>query len=287
MTRRPPRGLSPIRDLVATPETVRVICTACGVPFDGPILTVLDDRPLTGSLCASCRATRAAAEADAVAAERCAAAAATHRARCATRLVELDVPPAFASATLDTFRPWGTVHQRGCVDRATHIARRLIGQIVGDPAPEPFLPFVVFQGAFGTGKTTLAYAIAKIVAGEHGRAARVLKLSAVVRDLRGAWGAKDGPSESQRLARYLAPDFLVIDEVSRHAFYGTNVHQHLYEIVNGRLEQQRVTVLTTNESTETLSEIIGGALTSRLHLGGTVDFGAQDYRTLLPEERIA
>jgi len=105
-------------------------------------------------------------------------------------------------------------------------------------------------------------------------------LSDVVRDVREAWNSHEetGHSETQRLSKYRKPDFLAIDEVSRHAFYGVPT-QHLYDLIAWREVQCKPTILTTNESGSSLAEFLGPALASRaLGWHPPVDFGVTDYR---------
>ena len=62
--------------------------------------------------------------------------------------------------------------------------------------------------------------------------------------------------------------------------YGTKVQQHLYDIVDDRLEHHRPTILTSNEDAEGISEILGPALMSRLSgAGGIIRFPSLDWRS--------
>lgn len=196
----------------------------------------------------------------------------------------LQPPPIFADASLAGMVAHGTEEQRKRLGRILQVARRIVGETTGGLLPPPLL---VFHGGPGTGKTHVLWAIAREIAGSTGQPCRVVRLSALIRDLRAAWRDKDGPSEEERLARYIEPAFLGIDEVSRHAFYGQQIHQHLYDVINARLEMQRPTVLTTNETEVGIGEILGPALMDRLALGGFLDFGHQSFRRLPPKERAA
>ncbi|MBK9693668.1 MAG: ATP-binding protein, partial [Gemmatimonadetes bacterium] len=139
---------------------------------------------------------------------------------------------------------------------------------------------LLFQGGPGTGKGHLAWSLAKAVVSDHGGSARVVKLARLIRDLREPWRSKEGAGEERRLRAYRVPDLLVIDEVSRHAFYGQSVQQHLYDVLDDRLEHQRPTILTTNETDAGIAEILGPALLDRLQgSGGVVRFGDASWRT--------
>lgn len=200
----------------------------------------------------------------------------------AQRLALLAVPPLYADARLDSFRQHGTEEDRRLQVRAIRFATRYVEAWPQAPV------ITVFAGGYGTGKTHLAYAIARALVEQHQILARVCVLSDLIRDLREAWGARDegGLSEAQRLAKYRDTDLLVIDEVSRHAFYG-QPQQHLYDLVAWRETQRRPTILTTNDTGDALTETLGPALASRTsRWRGVVVFGDADYR-VTPEIRGA
>ena len=218
--------------------------------------------------CAEAQAREAAEE------ERRARIAARERA-CRQALDRLAPPEIFAGATVDGLEIWGTPAQQACTARAVQVARRIVGELSGGLIP---VPFVALVGSPGTGKTHLLWAIGNALAGQWGISSKVVRLSSLVRDLRGAWRVKDGPSEEERLEAYVRPEYLGIDEVSRHAFYGQQIHQHLWDVINARLESNRPTVISTNEDESGLAEILGPALMDRLALGGLVDCGTESFR---------
>jgi len=87
-------------------------------------------------------------------------------------------------------------------------------------------------------------------------------------------------SEKADYTENYKPDLLVVDEVSRHAFYGDNVSQHLYDVVNDRIEECRPVVLTSDESVAGIKAILGPALVDRLDgEGGTLEFTWRSFRT--------
>jgi DNA replication protein DnaC len=217
--------------------------------------------------CEMCRgqdaeARRAAMEAQRIQAEE------TLRAQ---RLAALGVPTLFAGVSLESFQVHGEVEDRTKLHRVLQVARRYLGLW---PDVEPL---IVFTGAPGTGKGHVSWSIAKALT-VHGAMVRVVKLPALIRDLREAWRDRQGPSEGERLRRYREPDLLVLDEVSRHALYGQPT-QHLYDVIDDRLEWCRPTILTTNESDNGLAELLGGALLDRIQGGGgLLDFGDSSWR---------
>lgn len=138
---------------------------------------------------------------------------------------------------------------------------------------------LVLRGSFGTGKGHWLWTVAQHVA-RHGGSARVLTLADLVREIRATWTAGATESDEQVVRRFRTLDFLGIDEVSRHAFHGDNLHQHLYDVLNDRVNNLRPTVLTSNESQEDLAAILRPALWSRIHgAGGILEFGdGPDFR---------
>jgi DNA replication protein DnaC len=198
----------------------------------------------------------------------------TESTRAAARTVllgALEIPPLYEHVTLETFELHGDQKQQERQARILQLARRYL-------ASWPDVAGVlVFRGGPGSGKGHVTWSIAKKIASELGASARVCKLPDVVRDLREAWRDETGPSENARLRTYREPDFLAIDEVSRHAFYG-EPRQHLYDLIDHRIERGKACLLTTNEDAAGLAEILGPALVSRTAGSGIWEFGNADFR---------
>lgn len=188
------------------------------------------------------------------------------------RLAELKVPPLYADVALETFCLHGNATDRAKQARCVQLARRYLADW-----PD-VAPITICCGISGSGKGHVTWSLGKRLAIELGVSGRVVKLSDVIRDLREAWTQNETISEATRLARYREAGFLVIDEVSTHSFYG-EPRQHLYDIVDHRLEWLRPTMLTSNERPENLARLLGPALTSRAAgSSGLWDFGEDDYR---------
>lgn len=199
----------------------------------------------------------------------------------ATRLKQLDVPEYYAGATLDNFDVNGAAEgQRGRLERIKQAATEFL-------VDWPDVPMItLFRGAPGTGKGHISWSIARAFVAQLDATARVCVLSDLIRDLRESWARDEGAmSESQRLLRYRSVDLLVIDEVSRHAFYG-QPQQHLYDLVAWRELRNKPTILTTNETAEELSALLGPALSSRIGGWAAIwNFGEGDFRLKLARER--
>lgn len=187
----------------------------------------------------------------------------------------LGVPPLYAEASLSTWQLHGAPADQTRQQRMVSAGRRYLAEW-----PDVHHRLLVLRGGTGTGKGHWCWSIAKAVADE-GASVRVVKLSDLIRELRRSWRDHSATeTEEMVLARYRRLDLLVIDEVSRHAFYGEQIHQHLYDVIDHRSDNLRPTILTSNETAKDLADILRAALWSRIHgNGGVLEFGdGPDYR---------
>jgi DNA replication protein DnaC len=274
---------TPTSAIQLMPDQPHATCRRCQSAF--PLSTVKstftgNPLPVTRTFCDACEASMRMEEArQQEAAQREAASRRIQRA-----LADLAAPAAYAGLALQDVGFWGSPAQQERTGRALQVARRIVGELQSGLRPPPFVAFI---GRPGNGKTMLCWAIATELATKGGHSCRVVRLSALIRDLRANWGStkKSGPSDEQRLKRYIELDYLAIDEVSRDAFYGT-LRQHLLDVINARIDERRPTVITSNESLEDLEALLGPALMSRLSLGGVVHFGDdEDFRQLSSDDR--
>lgn len=259
-------------------------CSRC--PADVPlVVTVLGSGKTFGMpspvLCPGCRAAVEQEREQQRLELRNEARKASRQQAVAKAIALLATPKVFESATISGTEMLGNAESQRRINRSVFLAGKVVNAVVQGAEVPPLLAFV---GHVGSGKTRMVYAIANDLTRKYAKTARVVKTSALVRDLRAPWRTKDGPSESERLEAYTSVDFLGIDEVSRHAFFGQQIHQHLWDVINARYEDEKPTVVTSNESREELEAILGPALTSRLQLGGHVLFPDEDFRPLLPRE---
>lgn len=262
--------LGAIREVVAVAAT----CRDCHHDFTGWAVVALGAHVGAPTLCLLCAKHRAAKEEIERNERQRHLEAASRDARRAKARQLLNVPPLYFGVTLGTWQTFGAPAEQERKRRILAVARAWLERW---PVTDTLL---LYRGEPGTGKGHIAWALAKAIVEEHDATAQVLTCAELVRDLRGAWGGREGPTEDQRLARYRRLGLLVIDDVSRHAFYGQQIQQHLFDVINDRLNWGRPTILTSNEGDDQLHAILGAALVNRLEgHGGILNFGTASWRT--------
>jgi DNA replication protein DnaC len=118
-----------------------------------------------------------------------------------------------------------------------------------------------FMGPVGTGKTTLAMLVSK-AALKTGRSVAIYSLPRLLNEIRDTHRAER--SHLELLDRLIAVDLLHIDDVGAERTTDW-VLEELYSIINGRYEDQRSVVITTNIlDHEALCEQITERTVSRL-----------------------
>jgi DNA replication protein DnaC len=118
-----------------------------------------------------------------------------------------------------------------------------------------------FMGPVGTGKTTLAMLVSKAALAE-GRSVAIYSLPRLLNEIRDTY--RQERSHVELLDRLIAVDLLHIDDVGAERSNDW-VLEELYSIVNGRYEDQRSMVITTNiDDREALCEQITARTVSRL-----------------------
>jgi DNA replication protein DnaC len=117
-----------------------------------------------------------------------------------------------------------------------------------------------FMGPVGTGKTTLAMLVSKTALGA-GRSVAIYSLPRLLNEIRDTH--RGDRSHLDLLDRLTAVDLLHIDDVGAERTTDW-VLEELYSIVNGRYEERRAMVITTNLDPEALAGQIGQRTVSRL-----------------------
>lgn len=146
------------------------------------------------------------------------------------------IPPLFADATFNSFRPVN--------DTAADIARKCFAYARDFKDMRERGECLALIGNYGTGKTHLAHCIARAV---RRQGYRVLYATAadIIMTIRDTWGRSEGPRESEVLAQFAEADLLIMDEVGQQQ--GTRGEEvHIFHLINRRAEAELPTVVLSN-----------------------------------------
>lgn len=125
---------------------------------------------------------------------------------------------------------------------------------------------LLLLGKPGTGKTHLAAAIACQIARCTGHTAVYRTIGGILQYIKGSYGDSDY-SEADAFASLVEPSLLIIDEIgaTKPSEFELAV---LFQIINGRYEEQKPTVIVSNLEADELAPAIGERCIDRLREGG-------------------
>lgn len=183
------------------------------------------------------------------------------------------IPPRFQAKTFAGFDARGA-RQKAVLEQAVAYARDFEDALVAGRG-------MMFCGKPGTGKTHLACAILNEVV-RKSRAGLYATVASAVRRVKDTWSRDSDETEREAIALFVQPDLLVLDEVG--VQFGSETEKLiLFEIVNGRYEQVRPTILLSNLDVKGVEDNIGYRAVDRLREGGgrIVVFDWESRRTEL------
>ena len=186
------------------------------------------------------------------------------------QFVKAAIPKRFLNRTFDNYEVTSQQQQLALnISRhyASHFAERL--ENGGG---------LILQGKPGTGKTHLACAIANQVI-TNGASARFTTVMQLVRAIRATWKRDSVQSEDAVLQSIIDYDLLIIDEIG--VQYETESEKLiLFDVLNGRYENEKPTILLTNLVGQELNTCIGERNVDRIQEGGgtTISFTWGSYR---------
>ena len=183
---------------------------------------------------------------------------------------DASIPARFRDKTLD-----GYAARNPGQKLAANVCRKYVDDFPGHAKVGRSL---VLTGQPGTGKTHLACAVLSAVIQRYAVSGRFDTVSDLLRSIKETY-RKDSPfSERDVIGRYVGCDLLVIDEL------GVQVgseHEKLllFEVLNGRYQELRPTILISNLSANELEEFLGHRVMDRYRECGVVlAFDWESYR---------
>jgi DNA replication protein DnaC len=164
------------------------------------------------------------------------------------------IMPRFADKTFDNF----TI-ETPAMQEALDAARWLVDN------PDSGTPGAIFIGGNGTGKNHLACAVAREMVLKHGKTALITKIWKLDLAIKESW-RKDG-FESEAIKSFVAPDFLVIDEIGLQRGSETELI-NLSRVIDERYEAMTPTILIGNTTWVEMKGFIGERAADRFREGG-------------------
>ena len=183
------------------------------------------------------------------------------------------IPPRYTKCSFDTFKSAPGTSQ----DNALLLAQKLVADFPVDRG-------LLFMGPAGVGKTHLAVAIIRGLI-EKGFAGIFCEFGSLLKEIQDSYNPISKSSELKVLAPIYQTDILVLDELG--ATIPTDwVRDTMYQIINKRYNDQKLTIFTTNYSDargsdkeQVLEDRIGTRLRSRLYeMCKKVVMDGGDYR---------
>jgi len=197
-------------------------------------------------------------------------------ARASNRLISSSgIPAKFANATFENYK-MGEGGERQ--EKAVRVCQSYVDNF---PVCLKTGASLVMMGNVGNGKTHLACAMVKEIGHRHGASTTYITAARMYRAIKETYGGKDaGAKEQDVINAFVCRDLLVIDELG--ISHNSQTEKVLmYDIINGRYELDRPTVIITNMQTkaqleEWLTKPVYDRLTER---GRAVLFDWDSYRS--------
>lgn len=187
------------------------------------------------------------------------------------------IPPRFADRRFETFVPYAqgpadALRKVQAYAEDFHTVRRRGGGLI-------------LCGGVGAGKTHLAAAAAHCVI-HQGYSALFTSIIKAIGSVKETYRRDSPITEAAAIAKFVVPDLLILDEVG--VQYGSDTEKMiLFEIINGRYEQIKPTIIISNlsllpkaEKEPSLMDFLGERVVDRLREGGgsAIVFDWPSYR---------
>ncbi len=178
------------------------------------------------------------------------------------------IPPRFAHRRLDTF-----IVQNEGQGKALGVANQYVNDFDKTSGQS-----LILCGGVGAGKTHLAVGIAHELIDRQCMCIFTSVIGAI-RSVKETYNRNSDATERQALDALIKPDLLILDEVG--VQFGSDAEKLiLFEIINGRYENMKSTIVISNLAMDKLSEYLGERVVDRLREGGgkMVVFDWPSYR---------
>lgn len=173
------------------------------------------------------------------------------------RLLDAGIPERFTACTLDNWSADTPAKAQALAACGGFVEAFEENFAVGRSA--------MLLGTVGTGKTHLGAAMLQAVIRQHALAGLVglyATAGSIIRDVKATFGNR-GRTEADVYADLIRPDLLVIDEVG--VQHGTDFErQVLFEVINGRYEKIKPTIVVSNLGVTELRQCLGDRAVDRL-----------------------
>ena len=187
------------------------------------------------------------------------------------QLKEAGVPARFMTSTMESFVAQSPA-QQSVLQEAMRYAADFPEVLCAGRS-------LVFIGPPGTGKTHLAVGILREVLAQ-GHSGLLTTVGDYVREIKdNCWTRERQVTESGVIARYRAPELLILDEVG--VQFGSRTEENLiFTLINKRYEDLKPTLVISNELEDGLETYLGPRTFDRLKDGGgmVVPFPWESYR---------
>lgn len=201
------------------------------------------------SQCPSCRAEKAAADAE----EKAERAAELARAEMEAKMEQVAVPARFVGKTFANFHA-DTPAQLAALTTARDYLENFAQHAKKGEG-------LILSGMPGTGKSHLAGAILQGLL--PARVGLYATCMGIIRTIRGTWRKDSERSEGEILHMLRTVPLLVVDEVG--VQYGTDGEQTiLFDVLDGRYREMQPTILLTNQDRAGLKQFVGERAYDRL-----------------------
>lgn len=189
------------------------------------------------------------------------------------RLRFADIPEAFRKMELKTFRM--DVYREPDSKKKVADACRIIKAYLGDfeNQREQGMGLFIWSRTKGSGKTRIAAGIANELMKNY--AVKFAVSLTILQEIKNTWRRDAEYSESRLLGALSTADVLIIDDFGVEA-PAAWINDKLYQIINERYINKRVTIFTSNESLETLQ--YDDRITNRIK--------ERAYQIAFPEESV-